>query len=117
MRTIPDIGHLFEKLEEVINNKLIPALVGRPVSTHERKILELPVRYGGLGIINPSTSAMREYNFSKEVTEQLTSLIYSQELDVTQINKTEVTEKKIQLKKRKEEYFQQQFVTVIIELN
>ena len=112
MRTIPDIGHLFEKLEEVINNKLIPALVGRPVSTHERKILELPVRYGGLGIINPSTSAMREYNFSKEVTEQLTSLIYSQELDVTQINKTEVTEKKIQLKKRKEEYFQQQFVTL-----
>ena len=33
-------------------------------------------------------------------------------LDVTQINKTEVTEKKIQLKKRKEEYFQQQFVTL-----
>ena len=28
-----DIGHLFEKPEEVINDKLIPALVGRPVST------------------------------------------------------------------------------------
>ena len=110
MRTIPDIGHLFEKQEEVINDKLIPALVGRPVSTHERKILELPVRYGGLGIINPTTSAMREYNFSKEVTEQLSSLIYSQVLDVTQLNETEVTEKKIQLKKRKEEYFQQQFI-------
>ena len=53
---------------------------------------------------------MWEYNFSKEVTEQLSSLIYSQVLDVTQLNETKVTEKKIQLKKRKEEYFQQQFI-------
>jgi len=31
MRTVPDIGPLFEKLETVITNKLIQALVERPV--------------------------------------------------------------------------------------
>ena len=88
----------------------------RPVTGHlyhpspqERKILELPVRYGGMGIANPKTSSEREYNFSKEVTEQLTALLVSQSLDTTKLDKTEVTKKKLDLKKRKEVYFQKQF--------
>ena len=43
---------------------LIPALLGRPVNQHERDILELPVRCGGLGIINPVRITSREYAYS-----------------------------------------------------
>ena len=36
-----------------IMHMLIPALLGHPVNQHKRNILELPVRCGRLGIINP----------------------------------------------------------------
>ena len=109
MRTVTDIGHLFEKLETAISNRLIPALVGKPVSALDRGILELPVRYGGLGIINPTTTSFREYNCSKKITEPLTSLITKQLVDVIELDTEEVSKKKIELKKSKEEFFKQQF--------
>ena len=52
-RTIPEIGHLFAPLEAAIYDHLIPALVGRAITPQERKMVALPVRYGGLGIHNP----------------------------------------------------------------
>ena len=109
MRTVPDIGELFDPLEAVIANQFIPALVGRPVSPLERDILELPVRYGGMGIINPSTTSSREYGCSKEVTKPLTSLISSQSLNSTNLDKSEVMEKKRELKKQKEAFFHQRY--------
>ena len=48
-RTVLSTGHLFQPLENVIREKLIPALVGRSVSDLERRILALPVRFGGTG--------------------------------------------------------------------
>ena len=56
-RTIPDIDDLFTPLEEAIRDRLIPSLLGRKVSNIERRILALPVRYGGLGIRNPTTAS------------------------------------------------------------
>ena len=99
-RTIPDIGHCFEPLEKVIRNEFLPTLVGRPVSSHEREIFELPVRYGGLGIPNPVNTADNEFKNSVYVTEKLTEQIYNQELtsqpDLQDIyrKKTIVDEKK-----------------------
>ena len=52
-RTIPNISDLFAPLEEIIREKLIPAVIGRKVPDVERRVLALPVRYGGLGISNP----------------------------------------------------------------
>ena len=49
--------HLFQPLEDVIREELIPAIVGRKISDMERKILALPVRLGGIGILNPTEMA------------------------------------------------------------
>ena len=49
-RTMTCTGHLFQPLENVIREKVIPALVGRRVSDIERRILALPVRLGGIGL-------------------------------------------------------------------
>jgi hypothetical protein len=75
MRTIPDIDHLFEPLEHVNNHKLIPALTGREVSEVDRQMLSLPVRLGGMGILNPMETASREYAASTAITEKLKMLI------------------------------------------
>ena len=85
-RTIPNIEHLFQPLESAIRDNFIPALIGRNVSDVERRILALPVRLGGLGIINPTKSS-NEYNASARITENLSAIIYNQEADFSNHNK------------------------------
>jgi hypothetical protein len=60
MRTIPEISEFLAPLELKITECFIPALLGRCVTAFEREILELPVRYGGLGIVNPAKTCERE---------------------------------------------------------
>ena len=50
-RTVPCTGHLFQSLEKVIREKLIPAPEGRRVFGIERRILALPVRLRGIGLV------------------------------------------------------------------
>ena len=88
-RTIADISHHFEKLEFAIREKLIPALIGRSISDIERRILALPVRLGGMGIVDPTQSS-HEYNASTRITENLTAIIYNQEADFTNYNSERV---------------------------
>ena len=78
-RTIPDISELFLPLEHTIATKLIPSITGRHVSRLERDLLSLPIRYGGIGIQDPSKTAQLEFESSVRVTAQLTDLIYNQE--------------------------------------
>ena len=73
-RTIPDTGQYFIPLEEMIREKLIPAIIGRKISDLERKLVSLPVRLGGLGIQDPTLSANVEYRSSSIVTQSLTGL-------------------------------------------
>ena len=103
-RTIPNISDLFIPLEECIRQVLIPAIVGRKVSDAERMILSLPVRFGGLGISNPVETAIREYNASCSITEDLSSLIMRQEQDLSLYN-PEATKNKIKLLKTEKESF------------
>ena len=73
---------------EIIRDKLIPAVIGRKVSDVERRILALPVRYGGLGIANLVLTADREYNVSVDLTENLTTLyIIKKEVEITMTKK------------------------------
>ena len=60
-QTIPNIAHLFEPLEKVIHEKLIPSIIGRTINDVERRILALPVKLGGMGIYNPTLTADNEY--------------------------------------------------------
>ena len=55
-RTMSDIEDLFKPLETSIREDFIPALIGRSVSDLERKLLQLPVRFRGLGIANPASA-------------------------------------------------------------
>ena len=81
-RTVDGISSLFVPLEKCLREEFIPAVIGRKVSDLERKVLSLPVRFGGLGIANPVTTCEREYNASKLITEDLANLIYQQEQDL-----------------------------------
>ena len=57
---------------------LIPSLIGRNCSEAERDLVALPVRMGGLGLINPSDSADAEYSASIRVSAPLVSKIEAQ---------------------------------------
>ncbi|XP_064388231.1 uncharacterized protein LOC135336398 [Halichondria panicea] len=82
LRTIPDIHNLLFPLETAIKHLLIPALSGLPsCSTLERDLLALPVRHGGLGIVNPTTLPSQFYKASETICKPLVSLIVSQDMD------------------------------------
>ena len=85
-RTISGIEHLFQPLEDVIREKLITAIVGRRVSDKERRMLALPVRFGGLGILNPVSTAQVEYEISVKITADLKNIIYKQERTLQNYN-------------------------------
>ena len=78
MRTLPDIENLLQPLERAISDVLIPALIERNCSEAERNLIALPVRMGGLGLINPSHSVDAEYSASIRGSAPLVSKIESQ---------------------------------------
>ena len=80
LRTIPGISSLLQPLEVVISSKFIPALTGRLVSDEERALLALPIRLGGLGIVDPQTVSDSEFAASEKVTSPLVELILQQDL-------------------------------------
>ena len=79
-RTIPNIGHLLQPLEELLRTKFIPSLTGRAVpSDLERVLLALPARLGGLGLLNPSHLSTTEYSASMKITQPLVDQIIKQD--------------------------------------
>jgi hypothetical protein len=79
MRTVEDIDSLFEPLEDSINQVFIPALTGRSqCNADERSFISLPIRYGGLNIINPITNASHEYQSSQKISMPLKDMIVEQ---------------------------------------
>ena len=85
MRTIPQISEMIQPLENAIRDHLIPALTEKHFcNVIERKLLSLPVRLGGLGIINPCEIADHEFNNSVKLTSTLTNAIIGQKTDPIQ---------------------------------
>ena len=86
-RTIPEIGHLFEPLEDIIRSSFIPCLVGRQVSDLEREVLSLPPGLGGMGIENPVKASDRAYKNSRALTGPLVDLILCRcdEIEMAQV--------------------------------
>ena len=83
MRTIPGIEALLQPLENVLRNKLIPALTeGRHVSDDERKLLSLPPRLGGMGLIMPSEMSDDEFEYSRVATVDLANAIQEQLIEL-----------------------------------
>ena len=111
-RTVPGIGVLLAPLEYSIRTVLIPALIGRQVSEIERRLLALPYRYGGIGILNPVNETPYEYESSTVLSSSLTLLISAQNTDVTAIQHQEVKLKKKELKTAKEERLKEEQTSI-----
>ena len=89
-------------MEKCIRELFIPAVIGRKVSDTHRKLFALPVRLGGLGIVNPVEAADKEYQTSIKVTEDLVDLIYHQATSLKTLDKTKVKAKAEALELAKE---------------
>ena len=63
MRKTPDIGHLFQPLEDIIRRKLIPSITGQsPPNDLVRDLLALPSRLGGIALANPIVISAAEFS-------------------------------------------------------
>lgn len=115
---MPCTGHLFQPLENVIREQLIPALVGRSVSDIERRILALPVRFaGGIGFIKPVLSAYFEYSASASITGNLTDVIYNQDKDLTNYDRIQVENNIKLVKARNEQILQDEHNQLLEEVD
>jgi len=78
-RTIPQVGHLFSTLENIIRSKLIPSLTGQPPPNDlNRDLFALPARLGGLGLRNPVATSDMEYTASRQICGPLVEQILEQ---------------------------------------
>ena len=57
LRNLPDIAPFLEPLERAIADLLVPAITEHVTTQEERDLLEIPVRLGGLGLVNPARTA------------------------------------------------------------
>ena len=78
-RTVPDLSPLLQPLENTISDHFIPALTGRGSCTKlERDLFALPARLRGLGLTNPTKSAVHQLTASTCITSPLTDAIFDQ---------------------------------------
>ena len=106
-RTIAGIGHLFQPLENAIRDVFIPAIVGRKISDADRTLFALPLRYGGLGIQDPTETSDEEFYASCEISEELTTMILKQNTSIDQLDKIKMKTRKAALKQRRETQFKE----------
>ena len=79
IRTIPNIDDQLQPLEDAIRHKFLPSLTGQTeLSDETRDLMALPVRLGGLGIINPTKNNTSHHQSSENITAPLVSLILEQ---------------------------------------
>ena len=71
LRTLTDTAVLLEPLERAISDVLIPVLLENQVTETERDLLALPVRMGGLGLVNPINQSRQDYEASIKATAPL----------------------------------------------
>ena len=82
----------------------------------ERQLLSLPVRLGGLGLINPVANSTDAFSASEHITTPLVALIISQEKNQTQ-DGSQVHSLKSDVKKRKRELQEEQAQVIAQQLN
>ena len=78
MRTIAEMHEHVLKVDEKIENVLLPSLLGEELTRKEKLLYSLPVKMGCLGISNFSDKCKHDYDASKKVSKPLTNLIIQQ---------------------------------------
>ena len=80
MRTTCGIDEELRRLDDVINNKLVPFFTENWLcGNDERHLLSLPTKLGGMGIPIFSEISQTEFKNSSQLTEEHVSLITRQE--------------------------------------
>ena len=75
---------MLSPLEQSIRLHLLPSLTGKcAFSDVERRLISLPSRLGGLGIIDPCVSSAFQFSASMKVTGPLVSLLLEQNSEFT----------------------------------
>ena len=79
--TTPEIGPLFEPLEQTIRETFLTALFGEPipVDNHRCELSRLPVKHSGLALPNPVESAKQNYEASRNVCSHLIDALLGKE--------------------------------------
>ena len=97
--TIPDISDLLKPLENTIRTCFLTSLTGQnALSDDMRTLLSLPVRLGGLGIINPSLTSDYHFSSSVMITDPLVSLIRLQSFTYSVTAMTEILQRKVHVR-------------------
>lgn len=65
----------FQKLNETIRNKILPSLFGNHVIEDEEDLPSLPVKKGGMSIMNPTYMTRPTFETSKQRSPILVSTI------------------------------------------
>ena len=90
IRTIPNLKDVLKRLDDVLENKFIPALTeGHVLSREERTLVSLPVRLGGLGIPICAETCQQEFENSQKITQTLIQNIVNQETIYIQDRRSE----------------------------
>ena len=77
-RTLPDIAPFLKPLGRAVADLLVLSITEHVTTQEERDLLELPVRLGGLGLVNPIRTASQEYDASVKITGPLVRQIVEQ---------------------------------------
>ena len=100
MRTIPNISHQLEKIDEPILTKFILAITGGIyVNPDERYLLSLPVKYSGLGLPILSELAGIEFQNSQIMSEDLRNKIIEKGQASSQQHDKKIKENKNNIQK------------------
>ena len=83
MRTMKDIEHLLQPLENTIKNSFLQTIVKHTYSQLDRLIYTMPAKFGGLGIFDPTQACRTEYHCSLRATAPLVKAIQQQKLFLT----------------------------------
>ena len=84
----------------------VPAITEHVTTQEERDLLELPVRLGGLGLVNPARTASHEHEASVKITGPLVRQIVKQALEPP--DETEIKTLQASARKEKDELLKMQ---------
>ena len=102
LRTLPDIEDLLEPLERAIADILIPSITDHNCLKSERDLLALPIRMGGLSIINPRQEAASQYELSVKTTGPLVDKIIAQAHEIPNDNAIKTLQQNARNRKNEE---------------
>lgn len=106
-RVLPDIGPHFQPLENQLRHSFLPALLHSGVTLPEaqRTITAYPVKFGGLGLTDPTVTASFQYQSSQSMTKLLkASLFANDSIDIDTHTQHVKRERKFHQKRRSTHY-------------